>query len=161
MGFFVDIRVIERKEIKVVGMAWNGPYSQSDKILNLFAVMEARIEEIPYQLNNNILMAPFHNRETELTYYVTTPVEKIEFVPEGMIGFTIPEKSYVFGIHNGSSADVKNTYERIFNWMEEYGYEQDHHALCMEIYYTDIPFYHTNHEPLQFEIYLPIKKYIK
>ena len=117
------------------------------------------MDEVPFRKNENIIIAPFHKRETELTYYVTVPVEEIDLIPESMVGFTIPEKSYVFCRHNGDAAEINNTYKNMLSWMEEYGYEQDFQALCFEIYKSDRKEDLFSENGLPFEIYIPVKKY--
>jgi AraC family transcriptional regulator len=154
----MSIQVIEKEEIKVVGISWNGTYSQTSTIPSLFKEMINRLEEVAYQTKEPVLIAPFHSRETEFTYYVTTPVEKIEEIPEGMVGFTIPSKSYVFANHIGSHDEVEITYQRIYSWMKEYGYEQDHNALSVEVYKEEHKHLNTNGQ-LHFDIYLPVKIY--
>jgi AraC family transcriptional regulator len=156
----MGIQVIEKEEMKVVGISWNGSYSQISTIPSLFKKMINRLEEVSYQTHEPVLIAPFHSRETEITYYVTTPVDKIDEIPEGMVGFTIPSKNYVFATHKGSQEEVKNTYKRVYSWMEEYGYEQDHNALSLEVYKEEHK--HLNaHGELHFDIYLPVKTYKK
>lgn len=154
----MSIQIIEKEEIKVVGISWNGTYSQISALPSLFKEMLNRLEEVAYQTNEPVLIAPFHSRETEFTYYVTTPVEKIEEIPEGMVGFSIPSKNYVFATHKGSHDEVENTYKRIFSWMDEYGYEQDHNALSIEVYKEENKHLIENGE-LYFDIYLPVKTY--
>lgn len=154
------IQVIEKEEMNVVGISWNGPYSQMEKIPSLFTKLRGRLEEVPYQKNEEVLIAPFHSRETEITYYVTTPVDVIEEIPYGMVGFTIPRKNYVFGVHQGRKEDVENTYHRMYQWMKEYGYDQDHHALSLEIYNEEHKLQNLTGD-LHFEIYLPVKVYEK
>ncbi|MEH7355119.1 GyrI-like domain-containing protein [Neobacillus drentensis] len=154
----MGIRVIEREEIKVIGISWNGTYSQMDCIPSLFRRFKGRRYEVPFQTQESILIAPFHTRETEITYYVTTPVEVIDDIPEGMVGFTIPRKNYVFSTHKGRIEEVENTYNKMFAWMKEYGYDQDHHALSMEIFKEGHKDQNTEGN-LYFEIYLPIKTY--
>ncbi|GHH96821.1 GyrI-like domain-containing protein [Neobacillus kokaensis] len=154
----MGIKVVEKEEIKVVGISWNGSYSQTDKIPSLFQLLEERIEEVPLQTKEPVLIAPFHSRESEFTYYVTTPVEEVEEIPDGMVGFSIPRKHYVCTTHKGSPEEVENTYRRLLAWMEEYGYEQDHQALSLEIYKEE----HKQQNAagnLHFEIYLPVKTY--
>ncbi|WP_042463867.1 GyrI-like domain-containing protein [Neobacillus dielmonensis] len=154
----MDIKVVEKDSMKVVGISWNGCYSQTESIPSLFKVLEEREEEIPYKSEEPILVAPFHSRETEFTYYVTTPVEKLDEIPEGMVGFTIPKKNYVYTKHVGKPEDVQSTYLQLFTWMNEYGYDQDHQALSLEIYQKK-----TSHPEdqgnLYLEIYLPVKTY--
>ncbi len=154
----MDIQVIEKDEIKVVGLSWNGTYSQAETIPHLFHVMEERLGEVPNQTKEPVLIAPFHSRETEFTYYVTTPVEEIAEIPEGMVGFTIPRKNYVVAIHKGKPEEVANTYQEIFKWMNDYGYEQDHHALGLEIYKEEHKQQNAQGD-LYYEIYLPVKTY--
>ena len=154
----MSIQVIEKEEIKVVGISWNGTYSQISTLPSLFQEMVNRLEEVSFQTKEPVLIAPFHSRETEITYYVTTPVEKIEVIPEGMVGFTIPSKNYVFATHKGSHEEVENTYQQIYAWMNEYGYEQDHNALSMEVYKEEHKQLNENGD-LHFDIYLPIKTY--
>ncbi|MEH7480782.1 GyrI-like domain-containing protein, partial [Neobacillus drentensis] len=130
----MSIQVIEKEEMKVVGISWNGTYSQISTLPRLFQEMVNRLEEVSYQTKEPVLIAPFHSRETEFTYYVTTPVEKIDEIPDGMVGFTIPSKNYVFATHKGPQEEVQNTYQQIYALMKEYGYEQDHNALSIEVY---------------------------
>jgi predicted transcriptional regulator YdeE len=152
----LDIQVLEKEEMKVVGIAWSGTYSQLNTIPELFDVMKERIDEVPNQTNTSIVIAPFHSRETELTYYVTTPVEKLENVPEGMVGFTIPRKNYVCTSHKGSMEEVENTYKQTLVWMQEYGYDLDEYALSLEVFkQIDLD----NNGNIQFDLYLPVKTY--
>ena len=154
----MNIQVVEKEELKVVGISWNGTYSQTSTIPLLFEEMEARLAEVAYQTNEPVLIAPFHSRETEITYYVTTPVEKIEDIPEGMVGFTIPRKNYVFATHNGRAEEIENTYQQILSWMNEYGYEQDLQALTIEVHNEEDKDLNVSGE-LHYEIYLPVKTY--
>ena len=119
----MGIQVIEKEEIKVVGISWSGTYSEAELIPSLFKEMENRLREVPHQTEEPVLIAPFHSRETEFTYYVAKPVEKIEAIPVGMVGFAIPRKNYVVGVHKGRTEEVKNTYLKMFEWMKEYGYD--------------------------------------
>jgi len=154
----LGIQVVEKEEIKVVGISWNGTYSQAGSIPELFSKLEQHLEDIPYKTNEPVLIAPFHNRETELTYYVTTPVEQIEEVPEGLVGFTIPRKNYVCTSHVGRPEDIEKTYSRLHTWMEEYGYERDYQALSLEVYKEEYRQDNVSGN-LYFEIYLPVKIY--
>ncbi|EKN65731.1 hypothetical protein BABA_19101 [Neobacillus bataviensis LMG 21833] len=154
----MGIQVIEREEIKVVGISWNGTYSELGTIPGLFAKMIDRLEEVSHQTKEPFLIAPFHDRETEVTYYVTKPVEKIDEIPEGMVGFTIPSKNYVFTVHKGSHEDIEKTYQKVYVWMEEYGYERDYSALSLEIFKEEYKLPSALGD-LHYEIYVPVKAY--
>lgn len=159
-GISLDIRVIKKEAFQVVGIPWNGTLAQREHIQRLFTEMEHRVDEVLCPAEDSVWIAPYHSRETEITYYVTIPVEKIVDVPNGMVGFTIPEKSYLFGNYRGSAADVNDTYINMFAWMREYGYEQDYQALCLEIYQQDFTHKDNKEDGLQVDIYLPIKQYV-
>jgi predicted transcriptional regulator YdeE len=152
----MEIQVLEKEEIKVVGISRNGTYSQMDTIPDLFDELKKRLGEVPNQTNASILIAPFHSRETEFTYYVTTPVKNLEHVPEGMVGFTIPRKNYVCTSHKGSLEEVENTYRQMLVWMQEYGYDLDDHALSLEILKEKN---NDSEGGMHFELYLPVKSY--
>ncbi len=154
----MNIQVVKKEEIKVIGLAVNSSYSQISNISILFDQMEERMGEILHKTKESIFIAPFHSRETEFTYYVTVPVEKIENIPNGMIGFVIPSKKYIFATHNGDPSEVENTYLQMFSWMKEHGYEQDYHALSLEIYKNERSAINSFGDKLQFDIYLPLKK---
>ncbi|WP_180960168.1 GyrI-like domain-containing protein [Neobacillus cucumis] len=154
----MSVKVIEKEEIKVVGLPWTGTYGEAKTLPSLFNKMEERLEEVACLTNEPVVIAPFHSRETEFTYYVTKPVQKIEDVPEGMVGFTIPRKNYVVTTHKGRLEEVENTYHQLFTWMKEYGYEQDHHALGLEIFKEEHKQQNVSGD-LHFEIYLPVRSY--
>lgn len=158
-GYSLNIDVIKKREMKVVGIAWNGSYSQIKKIPGMFAELQMRYDEILYQTDEPILIAPFHSRETELTYYVTIPVEKIEFIPEDMVGFTIPARNYVTATHVGTPGEIDQTYSKIYTWMKEYGFEKDLRTLSLEVYNRDFKRLNSAKKQLSFDIYIPIKQY--
>ena len=148
----MNIQVLEKEEIKVVGISRSGTYAQMSKIPDLFDELKERLGEVPNQTNDSVLIAPFHSRETEFTCYIATPVEKVENVPDGMVGFTIPRKNYVCSSHKGSLEELENTYREMLVWMEEYGYDLDGNALSLEVLKD-------NDNSTNFELYLPIKSY--
>jgi predicted transcriptional regulator YdeE len=152
----LEIQVLEKEEIKVIGLSGSGTYSQMHNIPDLFNEMKVRLEEVPNQTNDAILIAPFHSRETEFTFYVTTPVEKVENVPDGMVGFTIPRKNYVYSSHKGSLEELENTYRQMLVWMQEYGYELDDHALSLKVLKENE---FDSDGIMHFELYLPVKSY--
>jgi predicted transcriptional regulator YdeE len=152
----LEIQVLEKEEIKVIGISGSGTYSQMDNIPELFNEMKGRLEEVPNQTNDAIVIAPFHSRETEFTYYVTTPVEKVENVPDGMVGFTIPRKNYVYSSFNGSLEELESTYRQMLVWMQEYGYELDNHALSLKVFKENE---FISKGSMHFELYLPVKSY--
>lgn len=152
----MEIQVLEKDEIKVVGISRSGTYSQMFNIPDLFDEMKVRLEEVPNQTNDSILIAPFHSRETEFTFYVTTPVEKVEDVPEGMIGFTIPRKNYVCTSLKGSFEDLEHTYRQMLVWMQEYGYDLDENALSLKVLNQG---QQDSEGSMDFELYLPVKCY--
>lgn len=154
----MEIQVVEKEEMNVVGISWNGDYSQAGAIPKLFREMENRLPEVPNRIVEPVLIAPFHSRETEFTYYVTTQVETLEQIPEGMVGFTIPSKNYVVATHTGDPSEVQNTYLQMFAWMKEYGYDQDYQALSLEVYKEEHKEQNASGD-LHFQIYLPVKSY--
>ncbi|MFP7296519.1 GyrI-like domain-containing protein [Neobacillus niacini] len=152
----MEIQVLEKEEINVIGISGSGTYSQMHNIPDLFDEMKVRLEEVPNQTQDAVLITPFHSRETEFTFYVTTPVEKVENVPDGMVGFTIPRKNYVYSSYKGSLEELENTYRKMLVWMEEYGYDLDDHALSLKVFKENNS---GGEGGADFELYLPVKSY--
>lgn len=151
-----NIQILEKEEMKVVGISRSGTYSQMTGIPDLFDELKERLEEVPNQTDSSVFIAPFHSRETEFTCYIATTVKNIENVPDGMVGFTIPRKNYVFSSHNGSLEDLETTYKQMLVWMEEYGYDLDDHALSLEVLREQS---RDNEYNRLYELYLPVKIY--
>jgi len=153
----MKFKVVTMGPKKLVGISWSGPYSQIEDIPKLFQEFEARIDEIPKESKESSFICPFHDRKTEFTYYVTIEVERLDFVPPGMVSIELPHQKYIKGIHEGSQNEVQNTYNKLFDWMKQNGYSKDDRSLSIEIYHEEDEEMNKSIENRKFEIYIPVK----
>ena len=75
--------------------------------------------------------------------------------PDGSISIRkLPEVTVAYALHEGGYGEVRLTYDRIMNWIEEHGYEAD--GPSRELYLTN-PMQTPDGE-LVTEIQVPVKK---
>ncbi|ANX11403.1 transcription activator [Fictibacillus arsenicus] len=62
--------------------------------------------------------------ETEDGYWVCVQVDKYEDIPEDMISLTVPPQKYAMITHEGSNHDIRNSYERLHEWIMKNNYSR-------------------------------------
>jgi AraC family transcriptional regulator len=155
----MDIQIVMKQPLKLIGIGWTGPYSQVNEIPQLFARFAARENEIVNQIGNTYI-CPFHDRKTDFTYYVTVAVDSFDHVPEGMVSLELPEQKYAFASYHGPEKQVEKAYINIFRWLRENGYEKDYSALSLEIYHEEDEEVNRSDNERKFDIYVPVKSEI-
>lgn len=68
------------------------------------------------------------------TEYLAVEVEKVDTIPVGMVGFTIPARRYAQFTHQGPMEQVQSSYRDAFAWLRQEGLELDEHAFRLERY---------------------------
>lgn len=89
------------------------------------------------------------------TEYVAVEVESFE----RMVGFTIPPRTYARFTHVGPISQVRDTYTRLFLWLDKQGLAVDETALRMERYDERcIPSVHAASRPENaFDNFIPLR----
>jgi AraC family transcriptional regulator len=92
------------------------------------------------------------------TEYIAVEVEAFAQIPEGMVGLTLPEKTYARFRHEGPMEQVQQTYLGAFQWVKDNGHLVDEQALRMERYDDRfVPSVHASERKENaYEIYLPL-----
>ncbi|WP_373458153.1 effector binding domain-containing protein [Paenibacillus harenae] len=62
--------------------------------------------------------------EEEDGYWVCVEVNNIRQVPEGMISVVVPKQKYAVLRHKGSNYEIRDSYEKLHNWIEENKHER-------------------------------------
>ena len=76
----------------------------------------ANVLNLPYQFGAFVVDA---SSEDEEGYWVCYQVKKVEHVPEGMVGLTIPSQIYAVMKHKGSNKKILHTYEKLHSWIDK------------------------------------------
>ncbi|MDF2680064.1 MAG: hypothetical protein K0R47_1254 [Brevibacillus sp.] len=154
-----SIVVVAQKHM--IGLSFSGSFQALvAEMPKLWATFLQRQSEIPlvvqplirYDISNE-------NRSYQMyTEYITVEVERFEQIPVGMVGLTLPEKTYARFTHSGPIDQVQKTYLKAFEWLKEQGYRVDEEALRMERY--DERYVPAEHESSRtenaYEIYIPL-----
>ena len=157
----MDYKVIERGEIKLVGMM-ERIVMQNNTIGQLWEEFNTRFEEI-----KNVVGMPCYgvadNMATEIYSFdetVAKEVSSFEDIPDGMITKVIPAKKYLVFTHKGlivgknGEMNLNQTYEDIYSKViPSLDFEVDS-SFNFELY--DERFSHDSDES-EFDIYVPIK----
>ncbi|NKI23640.1 AraC family transcriptional regulator [Paenibacillus dendritiformis] len=151
--------IVTKKEFKIAGMGWTGPFSAAPEIPGLWRAFAERVHEIEYRIHPFQYVAASHDRPTDFTYYIGMEVSDWGRLPDGMIGLTIPTQRYARFTFTGPMAQVSDFYVRCFDWIRQEGYEKNKAVLGLESYdqryhpAVDDPDRVTN----EFEIYIPLQ----
>lgn len=153
----MDYKVIERNEIKLVGMI-ERIVMPNNTIGLLWEKFNARYEEIKNKVENMVCYGVADNMAEPYSFdeTVCTEVSSFESIPEGMITKVIPARKYLVFTHKGLLADgsLMKTYEKIYSEIiPKLDFEIDNN-LNFELY--DERFKHDSKES-EFDIYVPIK----
>ncbi len=151
--------IVSKESMNLIGVDWSGPYTQRE-IPELWKVFVERVGEIGGRINQSEYVCPSHGRKTDFTYYITVQVASLEAIPAGMKGIIIPAQTYVKITHRGPMEQVGETYDRLFRWMAESGYQPNREELWLEVYddryrsAIDDP----NRAENEYEIYMPVQQ---
>ncbi|MFD2369901.1 GyrI-like domain-containing protein [Brevibacillus sp. GCM10020057] len=130
-----SIEVVPPK--KLVGLSFSGTFpalvAEMPKVWESFLQRQG---EIPFVIQPSICydVSQENHAYQWYTEYVVTEVERFEEIPPGMIGITLPERTYARFTHTGPMEQVQQTYRQAFQWLGDEGYRIDETALRMERY---------------------------
>lgn len=157
----MNITLVEQPEKKFIGMKFAGPFDLLPiEMPKLWVAFLTRTAEIPHAIQG----AYYDLSDEDFTHkiyteYLAVEVERFDNIPYGMLAFALPPRRFLKTTHRGPMSNVQQTYLRLFQWMQENGYEQDRSTLRMERY--DQRFTPTVDDPArdenEFEILIPVK----
>jgi AraC family transcriptional regulator len=131
-------QIVNREAFNVIGLRFSGPFSALGvEMPKLWQTFVARIPEIPGAVQPNVR---YDIADEDHTYQMFTQficVEVKDFsggIPQGMVGFQVPGRTYAVFRHSGPMAGVPQTYANAFAWLKENGHEFDPNALRFEEY---------------------------
>lgn len=145
-GSQVEFVKVEAKHY--IGLSITSSFQGHDpkRVETLKQQFMVRRHEIMHAVNPRQYVCPHFNSETLFTYLYCLEVSKLDDIPEGMLGFTIPAHTY---------AKVRtelDPYEVLHSYLKEQGLQNDTKALALEIYNMESPRW-----PDQVDVYVPIK----
>jgi predicted transcriptional regulator YdeE len=131
------VKVVELSEKKLVGIRVVCPGDQYViEIPEASFKLKNRLNEIkdvisPARLVGAYIVGDFS--EDEDGYWVCVEVNEIRQVPEGMVSLVVPKQKYAVIRHKGPNFEIRNTYEKLHNWIEENKLERVQRSWHLEI----------------------------
>jgi predicted transcriptional regulator YdeE len=135
-GKATDVTTIKLGEMKMVGFPVNvafkgGDFSQIGKTKQRF--ME-RKQEIKHVINPDVYWAPWFNCEVMFTYFYCLQVSELSDIPDGMMGFTIPETLYAAVKYEGPHPMDPDPYGLLASYRQENGIVHKEESMIIEKY---------------------------
>ncbi|WP_173916716.1 GyrI-like domain-containing protein [Halobacillus sp. Marseille-Q1614] len=100
-------------------------------------VLKERIEEINNILNPGQQIGAFVVEESspeEDGYWIGVQVSEYKDIPENMTTLTIPPHRYAAILHKGPNDQIRNSYEKLHQWIGEKGYTRSNKSWNLELY---------------------------
>lgn len=153
----MEPKFVNRPAFSVVGMRYFGK-NQNQEISHLWEQANPRFGEIrnlaPKAEAYGICMNVPGAQPGEFEYVAGLEVTKVDDMPEGMVAREVPASKYAMFTHVGSLAELKATYDYIYQtWLPQSGYELTGGA-DFELYNEDFKDFAPDS---RFYIYVPIK----
>jgi len=144
-----SIQTVHLEEKKFVGFPVTSSFSfhEPKRIEEAKRQFLERKHEIRHVVNPDEYVCPHFASEVLFTYFFCMEVNELEDIPEGMIGFTIPERNYVT---TRSDADP---YEVLHTYIKDNGIDNNSKALALEVYQFADPEW-----PGKVDVFVPIKE---
>jgi AraC family transcriptional regulator len=136
----MDLKVIELPEIKVIGINYPDAESQYDLIVYQWIALSAKSHLIKNKVTPNILYGIWHREDKSPSdmpsYLVGFEVDRIDEIPEGMIGFAVPASRYGMMVQKGY-LNYGKSYGQLMKWIKESDLEfKKPWTATLEIYDT-------------------------
>lgn len=144
--------LISREAMSVVGMSFAGPFPQSfpASAVDVQRRFWNRRLEVLHRAPGDILLSPYAtSNECFVTYFAACQVDRIESVPDGMVGFTIPAHTYARVICTNRT--IGEGYGQLERFMKENGHVSLRNACAIEVFHI-----REDGEEEQVEIWSPI-----
>lgn len=148
MSTLDDVKEVTLPERRYIGMAITSPFAAHDpkRVEQLQKQFLSRRFEIKGLLDAETYVCPSFVCEQLFTYLFCMEVNQLSAVPEGMIGFAIPEQRYA--TVRASGADP---YDLLHAYLKAKGQQNNKRGMALEVYRVHKPVW-----PDEVDVYIPL-----
>lgn len=134
-----EVEIVKLQEMYMVGFPVNvsfkhGDFSTIGRTKQLF--ME-RKDEIRHAVDPDVYWAPWYDSEVMFTYFYCLQVSELSDVPEGMMGFAIPEATYASVYYEGPLPWGPDPYGMLAEYRKANGLAPRERGMILEKYRFD------------------------
>lgn len=143
-----QVTIVELGEIHLVGLAVTSVFDHHnpERIEQMKQEFYSRKHEISNVVHPVRYLSPGFTSEVLFTYACCMEVEDLTSIPDGMIGFTVPQHAYAV-----VQSDT-DPYAVIHDYLRGQVMESDNRALALEVYSFANPSW-----PAEAQVYVPLK----
>jgi AraC family transcriptional regulator len=163
-GNLMEPRIVEKGEIKVIGMTYFGE-NKNMEVTRLWDRFLPRLDEIKNRIGSCqsygiCSYTPATQEDFQFEYMACVETGGLESIPEGMVSKTLPANKYLVFTFRGNFYDgMKNKIQELYSYaygtyMPEHGYEP---AGPYDFEYYDERFTGTGSVNSEIDIYIPVK----
>lgn len=144
-----QVSIVQLEEMKFIGIPVTSSFLNHTpkRIEDTKEIFLNRKNEIQNTINPDRYVCPHYASEVLFTYFYCMEVTKLDEIPEGMIGFSIPAHKYV------TTRSNQDPYEVLHTYLDNDRMENNAKALALEVYYFDNPNW-----PTEVDVYIPVKE---
>ena len=159
----LEPQIYQQKPMQLVGMKTLFYSSDSeknniaDKLPVLWQEFLPQLAKIPHRIPNVCygIIQQTQEKTDLLEYFAVAEVSKTASIPQGMVGFTLPESRYAKFTHKGVVNTLDNTVNYIYSsWLLQSKYQHNYQA-DIEIYGEK---YHPTAQSSEMHYAIPIKE---
>jgi len=143
-----EVEIVHLQEKMFVGIPVTSSFANHDprRIDAAKHTLIKRLEEIRDMVNPREYVCLSFVSETLFTYLICMEVNHLAEVPDGMIGFAVPEHTY------GRTRSEHDPYDEIHAYLKQNGMNNNKRAMALEVYTFENPQW-----PDQVDVYIPIE----
>ncbi|MCD8511713.1 MAG: GyrI-like domain-containing protein [Bacillus sp. (in: Bacteria)] len=154
--------IIRKPAYRAIGLKWDGPWSEINKLKETIQTLEDRVKELPHAVQPDMQLGlSYHTRPDGFCHYSVYEVTETQQIPDGMLEINIPELTYVVTKHQKGD-NIGDTYGQLAFYLNKEGYTP--YKEPGVTYFDSLPIKHERY-PLDrdkddphFEILIPIEK---
>ncbi|WP_219837779.1 GyrI-like domain-containing protein [Paenibacillus sp. R14(2021)] len=148
MSALEDVKEVTLPERKFIGMALTSAFEAHEpkRVEQLQKLFISRRFEIKGMLNAESYVCPSFVCEQLFTYLFCMEVNQLSVIPDGMIGFTIPEQRYI----TVRTLD-EDPYDVLHAYLNARGLQNNKRGMSLEVYQVHKPQW-----PNEVDVYVPL-----
>lgn len=147
----IDKVCVQKKEgLKIIG--YRVLCAGEDYILEIPKASRSLSQQFPEEKIQIGVFIPGECSEDKNGYWIGVEVDNISSIPEGMVALEIESQAYAIHTYEGPNNQIRNTYEKVHEWIDSHGYERDMEAWHLEVFHR-----WKDKENIKVELYETIK----
>ncbi|MCG7377286.1 GyrI-like domain-containing protein [Paenibacillus sp. ACRSA] len=155
-----DIEIVMKPEIKLVGYQAQASLNediQGSIVRNLRAKLELNAPHVPNMKHAGMYLIQIYpdiewTPDVVFTHIVAIEVQESQQIADEIITHTVPAGRFIRFIHEGSEAEIDDTYLAVNEWLANNGYDEPR-AFDMELWTEEMM---SGEMGAQIHIYVPI-----